>query len=120
MTMTSIFGAVLRASTTGATAPTKEVYQALIACSCLVVIGAPLGSLFLSENNQKRLKILFYVLVLVQLVTFGILKVKMNVLAWLIIRGLLFFVCSSIAVMDYLVFKTGFGGIISRNKNNRK
>jgi len=117
MTMTSIFGAILRASTTGATAPTKEVYQALIACSCLVVIGAPLGSLFLSENNQKRLKILFYVLALVQLVTFGILKVKMNVLAWSIIGGLLFFVCSSIAVMDYLVFKTGFGDIISRNTN---
>ena len=84
--------------------------------SCLVVIGAPMGSLFLLENNQKRLKILFYVLVLVQLVTFGILKVKRNVLAWSIIRGLSFFVSSSTAVMNYPVFKTGFGGIISLNK----
>eukprot|EP00588_Corethron_pennatum_P033862 CAMPEP_0194339006 /NCGR_PEP_ID=MMETSP0171-20130528/81494_1 /TAXON_ID=218684 /ORGANISM="Corethron pennatum, Strain L29A3" /LENGTH=342 /DNA_ID=CAMNT_0039103359 /DNA_START=236 /DNA_END=1261 /DNA_ORIENTATION=+ len=82
MTSTSIFGTILRVSTTGTNAPTTEVYEALIASACIVIIGAPLGALFLSESNKNRLKILFYVLAFVQIVTFGIIKVKRNVLAW--------------------------------------
>jgi len=120
MTSTSIFGTILRVSTTGTNAPTTEVYEALIASACIVIIGAPLGALFLSESNKNRLKILFYVLAFVQIVTFGIIKVKRNVLAWSMIGGFLAFICLSISVMDCLVFKTNFGGTLSCIKNRKQ
>jgi len=88
MTVTSIFGTILRISNNNEP-PTQEVYQALIACACIVIIGAPVGSLFLTNDHQRKLKLLFYILAFVQLVSFGIIKIRTNVVAWSVIGGIL-------------------------------
>ncbi len=87
MTVTSIFGTMLRVTTSGDEAVTTDVYHACIACACFVVLGAPMGSLLLSKNNQRRLKLLFYILAALQLVTFGVIKIRDNVVAWCVIGG---------------------------------
>lgn len=109
MTTASIFGSVLRVTSTGADAPAKEVYQGLIACACIVVFGAPLGSLFLSARYERRLKGLFYVLSFVQLATFGIIKIRDDYLAWSIVSGVLGSILVAIAVADWFVFQTKNG-----------
>lgn len=106
MTSTSIFGSIMRISTSGESAPTNEVYEALIACACIVIIGAPMGSLYLSaENTQKKLKVLFYALSFVQIASFGIIKIKDNMMAWYIVGGFLCSICLFIVAADQLVFK---------------
>lgn len=87
MTVTSIFGAMLRVTTSGDEAVTTDVYHAFIACACFVVLGAPMGSLLLSKNNQRRLKLLFYILAILQLVTFGVIKIRDDIVAWCVIGG---------------------------------
>jgi drug/metabolite transporter superfamily protein YnfA len=82
MATASCFGTVLRISTTGENAPVEKVYQALLACSWIVVVGAPMGSLFLTPYMQDTLKRLFYVLSFVQLIIFGVLKISDNGKAW--------------------------------------
>ena len=109
MTTASIFGSILRVASTGADAPTKEVYQGLIACAFIVVLGAPLGSLFLSARYERRLKGLFYVLSFVQLVTFGIIKIRDDYIAWSIVSGILGLIIAAIAIADWLVFQTENG-----------
>lgn len=113
MTVTSIFGTILRVSTTGDEAPTTEVYHAFIACACIVILGAPLGSLFLSVNNQKRLKRLFYVLAFLQFVVFGLIKIRDNAVAWCVVGGSIFLVIAGVAVADRFVFKSSKGGLRS-------
>ena len=109
MTTASIFGSILRLTCTGADAPTTEVYQGLIACACIVVLGAPLGSLFLSARYERRLKGLFYLLSFVQLATFGIIKIRDDYVAWSIVGGVLGLIVVGIAVADWFVFKTKKG-----------
>ena len=100
MTVTSIFGTVLRVTSTGENAVTTDVYQAIIACACIVVLGAPLGSLFLSKNNQRRLKLLFYILSALQLAIFGIIKIRSNIVAWCAVGGSLCLVAIGIAISN--------------------
>lgn len=106
MTTASIFGSILRVTSADADAPTKEVYQGLIACAFIVVLGAPLGSLFLSARYERRLKGLFYVLSFVQLATFGIIKIREDYVAWSIVIGVLGFILVTIAVADWFVFQS--------------
>jgi len=103
MTITSIWGTILRVSTTGEAAFTTEVYLAFMACSCIVVFGAPLGSLFLTEKNQKILKGLFYFFSFLQLLMFGILKIKANFKAWGAVAASVVVVVAGIAVFDSFV-----------------
>ena len=46
-----------------------------------------MGSLLLSRNNQRWLKLLFYILAALQLVTFGVIKIRDDVVAWCVIGG---------------------------------
>lgn len=67
-----------------------QVYHCLLAAAPIVVLGAPLGSLLLRPSLVKVLQRLFYVLALVQFVSFAYLKVKTNMNAWAgILSGLL-------------------------------
>lgn len=106
MATTSIFGTILRVSTPGTDAVTMEAYYALMACACIVIVGAPVGSLFLSPNHQKRLTVLFYILALVQLASFGIIKIKKNATAWFMVGGILGAICIAIVLADAFVFQT--------------
>jgi uncharacterized membrane protein YfcA len=99
MATTSIFGTILRVSTPGTDAVTVE-------CACIVVVGSPIGSLFLSPNHQKRLKVLFYILVVGKLASFGIIKIKTNATAWFMIGGILGAICIAIVLADAFVFQT--------------
>jgi hypothetical protein len=116
MATTSVFGSVLRVSTRGTDAVSAEAYHALMACACIVVVGAPCGSLFLSPNHQRRLKILFYVLAVVQLASFGVIKIQRNTVAWLVVGGILFAICVAIVLADAFVFRTGMLSFASSTK----
>ena len=100
MTVTSIFGTLLRVTTSGDDAVTTDVYHAFVACACVVVLGAPMGSLLLSRNNQRWLKMLFYILAALQLVTFGVIKIRDDVVAWCVIGGSLFLVMFGLYVFS--------------------
>ena len=110
MTVTSIFGTILRVSTSGDGAPTAEAYHAFIACACIVILGAPVGALFLSANHRRRLKGLFYILAILQLAIFGIIKIRDNVVAWCAVGGSLGLVIAGIAAADWFVFGTAMRG----------
>lgn len=105
----SVFGSTLRVSTPGIDAVTAEAYQALMACACIVLFGAPVGSLFLSKNNQRKLKLVFYFLAPVQLASFGIIKIKTDIVAWLLVGGILSVICVAILIADAFVFQTEMG-----------
>eukprot|EP00984_Skeletonema_dohrnii_P002130 scaffold724_cov107-Skeletonema_dohrnii-CCMP3373.AAC.6 len=100
MTVTSIFGTMLRVTTSGDEAVTPDVYHAFIACACFVVLGAPLGSLLLSRHNQRRLKNLFYILAALQLLIFGVVKIRDDVVAWCVIGGSLCLVMFGITITN--------------------
>ena len=102
MTVTSIFGTILRVTSTGDDAVTEDVYHAFIACAFIVVLGAPLGSLLLSKKHQRGLKILFYFLAALQLVMFGIIKIRNNIIAWCAVGGSLFAVMAGITISERL------------------
>ena len=106
MATISVLGSLLRVTAPGADAVTPEVFQALVACACIVVFGAPLGSLVLTKDHQRLLKMSFYVLALVQLTTFGILKIQTNLVAWCVVGGILGAVCLAIILADAFVFQT--------------
>merc|ERR1711879_1064141 len=59
-----------------------DVVLCWAACTPIVVLGAPLGSLLLTPSMTRKLRLCFYVLSAVQLASFGILKIKGNVTAW--------------------------------------
>merc|ERR1711935_416679 len=54
----------------------KDVLFCWGACSWLVVVGAPTGSLFLTPGLTEVLRNVFYALAIVQFVTFAALKIK--------------------------------------------
>lgn len=93
MTNTSIFGSILRITTqaeqNSSAIVDNEVYYALMACAPIVVLGAPVGSLFLTLSNQQRLKYVFYVLGILQLVLFGLIKIGKDYVAWSALAGII-------------------------------
>ena len=95
MACTSIYGTILRISdqTSEQMVVDEDVYHALLACSFIVVVGAPIGSLFLTPSYQNKLKILFYVFAIVQLVLFGVIKIQDNRTAWACVAGAILSVC---------------------------
>lgn len=110
MTVTSIFGTLLRATSTGADATTVEVYHAFIACSCIVVLGAPIGSSFLTANHRRRLKGLFYLLAFFQLALFGAIKIRDDAVAWAAVCGSLGAIVAAIVAADWFFFGRKMGG----------
>jgi len=65
--------AICRALTTGF-AP--KVLYCLGSAAWLVCFGAPIGSMFLTPRLQVYLRAVFYILALVQFVTFGVLRIE--------------------------------------------
>jgi uncharacterized membrane protein YfcA len=83
MACTSVNGSILRVTNQNpAFAVDRDVYEALLACSFIVVFGAPLGATFLTPSHQKRLNQVFYIFALLQLILFGVIKIKNNAFAW--------------------------------------
>lgn len=61
---------------------TERVYHCLACAAPIVVLGAPLGSLLLRPSLIKILQRIFYLLALVQFVSFAYLKVQTRLWAW--------------------------------------
>ena len=61
---------------------TARVHHCLLCAAPVVVLGAPLGSLLLRPVLIKVLQRVFYLLALVQFVSFASLKVQTNLSAW--------------------------------------
>ena len=85
----SIAGTVLRSLSGGMS---QEVMLCWAACVPVVVMGAPIGSLVLTPQRTEPLRRCFYVLALVQFVTFAILKIRGNLLAWMFTLSALMFI----------------------------
>mmetsp|Transcript_31793 Transcript_31793/g.74254 ORF Transcript_31793/g.74254 Transcript_31793/m.74254 type:complete len:391 (-) Transcript_31793:67-1239(-) len=100
MANTSIFGSILRATTQAdASAMVKdEVYLALVACSPVVVLGAPFGSLLLTPSNQQWLRYLFYLLAFLQLVLFGLIKIRDDYKTWSVVAGVIVIVVTCLGI----------------------
>ncbi|VEU40647.1 unnamed protein product [Pseudo-nitzschia multistriata] len=115
MANTSIFGSILRVTTQKDSQAIVDdrVYQALMACIPIVVLGAPVGSLFLTQSNQQRLKYLFYVLGILQLAVFGIIKIGNDYLTWSAILGLLSFVMICLVTHHTLSSRYGEKGSVT-------
>merc|ERR1711879_1013740 len=96
-------GGTLMRLLTGGMSP--EVLYCWAACTPIVVLGAPLGSLLLKPKMTELLRRCFYVLALVQLVSFGILKVQGNFLAWMCVLGTLLAVALGLALHYVLVVR---------------
>ena len=88
MACTSVNGSILRITASKSTETSminSNVYEAFLACSFIVVFGAPIGSTFLTPVHQKRLTALFYIFAALQLILFGVIKIKRNGTAWMFI-----------------------------------
>ncbi|KAL9189963.1 hypothetical protein ACHAXT_009638 [Thalassiosira profunda] len=102
MASVSVFGSVLRLTARQGAAVETDVLLAVFACSPIVVLGAPVGSLFLIPSNKRRLKCAFCVLGMVQLAIFGVIKIGNNGLAWAVVLSILFIVVCAL-VAHYVV-----------------
>eukprot|EP00931_Biecheleriopsis_adriatica_P056377 TRINITY_DN33407_c0_g2_i1.p1 TRINITY_DN33407_c0_g2~~TRINITY_DN33407_c0_g2_i1.p1 ORF type:complete len:382 (+),score=61.38 TRINITY_DN33407_c0_g2_i1:196-1341(+) len=89
---------------------TDEVKLCWAACIPIVVLGAPLGSLLLTPGMTEILRRGFYFLSVVQLVIFGILKIKDNVFAWIGVAGAVALTTLAVSLHYMLVVKGAKGG----------
>jgi len=80
MTFTSILGSACRVASQEVD---PKVYQAVLACSFIVVFGAPLGSLFLKPKYEVKLRSLFYLFAGLQLIVYGLIKIQGKAMVWL-------------------------------------
>ena len=80
MALLSIVTATVRITTVGMDA---VVYDCWGATAWVVVLGAPLGSLLLTPLRATFLRTIFYVLVVLQTVSFSLLKIKNDLNVWL-------------------------------------
>jgi len=64
------------------------------ATAWLVCFGAPIGSLLLTPGMKAQLRIAFYVLAVAQFSGFAVLKLRDNVVVWIICGTVLFCTCS--------------------------
>jgi len=83
MAACSVIGTILRLLQEGGIS--DEVILCWAACTPIVVLGAPLGSLLLTPSMTQKLRLCFYILSAVQLASFGVLKIKSNVTAWIVV-----------------------------------
>mmetsp|Transcript_16918 Transcript_16918/g.29848 ORF Transcript_16918/g.29848 Transcript_16918/m.29848 type:complete len:409 (+) Transcript_16918:80-1306(+) len=104
MATMSVCGSVLRVTTQSDPAMAVElsVYLCLFATSPIVILGAPVGSLFLKPSFERILKLLFYTLGFLQFIVFGVLKIGDDSSAWAIISCSILFVLL-IMVTHYLI-----------------
>mmetsp|Transcript_22933 Transcript_22933/g.54134 ORF Transcript_22933/g.54134 Transcript_22933/m.54134 type:complete len:408 (+) Transcript_22933:195-1418(+) len=109
MANTSVFGSLLRITTgtqhNSLAMVDSEVYYALMACAPVVVLGAPVGSLFLTLSNQQRLKYVFYVLGILQLVLFGLIKIGKDYIAWTTMAGIILLVLTCLGIHNVLYYR---------------
>ena len=107
MANTSVFGFILRLTTRldSTMKVDDDVYCALAACAPIVVLGAPIGSMFLTPSNQQRLKHLFYILGIVQLLSFGVIKIRNDCVAWIAVAGTILLISTSCA--SIILFSIG-------------
>eukprot|EP00729_Bicosta_minor_P028722 gene28722-5335_t len=84
MGILSAVASLLRAMTAGFSPRVLHCWGAM---ACVVVLGAPLGSFVLSPKAVPYLRLLFYVLAVVQLVLFGVLKIKDDAAQWSAVGG---------------------------------
>lgn len=117
MANTSIFGSILRLTTRHDLAKMidEEVFYALTACAPIVVLGAPVGSLLLTPSNQQWLKYLFYLLSVLQLLLFGVIKIGDDYITWIYVSCLIF----SILICLYLHYLFRYRGANKKNLDNR-
>lgn len=60
-----------------------KVYMCWLAAAPIVCIGAPIGSLVLRPRAEASLRKLFYLVALIQLVVFGVLKMQTDIFGWI-------------------------------------
>eukprot|EP00578_Thalassiosira_sp_NH16_P025949 CAMPEP_0181089984 /NCGR_PEP_ID=MMETSP1071-20121207/7592_1 /TAXON_ID=35127 /ORGANISM="Thalassiosira sp., Strain NH16" /LENGTH=231 /DNA_ID=CAMNT_0023171965 /DNA_START=299 /DNA_END=994 /DNA_ORIENTATION=+ len=113
MASMSVLGAILRLTTQqdGAMAVSSKVLLVLFTCSPIVVLGAPVGSLFLTPSNQKRLRIAFYVLGVLQLLVFGVIKIGSDLRSWVAIAATICAVLGSLFLHYKMIASKGCGSI---------
>jgi uncharacterized protein len=66
----------------------ERVVLTWAAMAPVVVLGAPVGSVVLTPACAPYLRILFYVLAVIQLALFGALKIKSSLVEWVVIASL--------------------------------
>ena len=89
MASTSVCGSFLSVSPQldQSMAVSEEALSFLFAYVTIVVLGAPIGSLLLTPPNHQRLKYVFYMLGILQLFVFGVIKIGSDVKDWAAIAG---------------------------------
>jgi len=120
MATVSVFGSILRITTQSdqAMAVDLSVYLCLFATSPIVILGAPVGSLFLKPSFERILKLLFYTLGFLQFIIFGVLKIGDDIIAWIIISCSILFVLLSIVTHYLISFR--FRGQNTRRRSGSK
>lgn len=119
MASMSVFGAILRLTTTQneAAQVSSKALLCLFSCVPIVILGAPMGSLFLTPAYQQRLKYVFYVMGILQLVVFGVIKIGNDVKSWVAIAATICVVLGSLLVHAKMVAskspksETGVGSV---------
>jgi uncharacterized membrane protein YfcA len=85
---------------------TSRVIYTWGAMAFVVVMGAPVGSLVLTPTSVPYLRMMFYVLAVVQLALFGALKIKDDTVAWVVIFAVTV-VQVALLVSAYFLFGEG-------------
>ena len=117
MASNSILGSVLRLCTqqNDSLKVSNEVLLCLFSCAPIVVLGAPIGSLFLKPANQRNLRYAFYILGVLQLLIYGVIKIGDDVQSWIAIAASICAVCGALFLHYRLL-----GSIILVPSKNRQ
>lgn len=79
----------------------EKVVHVWAAMAVVVVVGAPVGSLVLTPAALPYLRAVFYVLAIVQLLMFGIVKIGADAIAWGVIGTVTFVLVVIFAIHHY-------------------
>ena len=117
MASNSILGSVLRLCTqqNDSLKVSHEVLLCLFSCVPIVVLGAPIASLFLKPANQRNLRYAFYILGVLQLLIYGVIKIGDDVQSWIAIAASICAVCGALFLHYRLL-----GSIILVPSKNRQ
>jgi uncharacterized membrane protein YfcA len=96
MASMSLMTAVVTEATVGISYDVKLCWAAAFP---IVMLGAPLGTMTLTPTMTRALRYVFCVLALTQLICFGVLKMKSNILAWCVVATCL--ACTTAAIYFY-------------------
>ena len=111
MATNSILGSVLRLCTqqNDSLKVSNEVLLCLFSCAPIVVLGAPIGSLFLKPANQRNLRYAFYILGVLQLLIYGVIKIGDDVQSWIAIAAFICAVCGALFLHYRLLGSREYG-----------